>query len=83
LPHGTGGSGKLLAERRRYSAAKRAPLSDTGIDLDVQAKVARDLRWRPVPELIEDKTGPARGADWSLTTPKETIGRCGMWLFSG
>jgi hypothetical protein len=64
----------------------------SGIDLDVRAKVARDLRWQPVPELIEEihegihpcgETGPARGGDWSLSTPIETIGRCGMQPFSG
>jgi hypothetical protein len=56
-------------------------------DLDVRAKVARDLRWRPVPELIKEiheadpsvrGTGPSHGGDWGLSTPKETIGRCGM-----
>jgi hypothetical protein len=29
-----------------------------------------------------EQTGPSRGGDWSLSTPKDTIGRCGTQLFS-
>jgi hypothetical protein len=38
----------------------------TGIDLDVRAKVAHDLRWRPVPELIEEihEGDPTLRRDW-------------------
>ncbi len=38
----------------------------SGIDLDVRAKVARDLRWRPVPELIEEihEGDPSVRGDW-------------------
>jgi SAM-dependent methyltransferase len=38
----------------------------TGIDLDVRAKVARDLGWRPVLELIEEihEGDPAVRRDW-------------------
>jgi chemotaxis methyl-accepting protein methylase len=38
----------------------------TGIDLDVRAKVACDLRWRPVPELIEEihEGDPSVRRDW-------------------
>jgi chemotaxis methyl-accepting protein methylase len=38
----------------------------TGIDLDVRAKVARDLRWRPVLELIEEihEGDPSLRRDW-------------------
>jgi hypothetical protein len=35
------------------------------MDLDVRAKVARDLRWRPVPELKEIHEGdPSVRGDW-------------------
>ena len=38
----------------------------TGVDLDVRAKVARDLHWRPVPELIEEihEGDPSVRRDW-------------------
>jgi len=38
----------------------------SGIDLDVRAEVARDLRWRPVPELIEEihDGDPSVRGDW-------------------
>ena len=38
----------------------------SGVDLDVRAKVARALRWRPVPELIEDihDGDPSVRGDW-------------------
>src|SRR5262249_51605269 len=38
----------------------------TGIDLDVRAKVARELRWRPIPELIEEihDGDPCMRQDW-------------------
>lgn len=38
----------------------------SGIDLDVREKVARDLRWRPVPELIEEihDGDPSVRGDW-------------------
>jgi chemotaxis protein methyltransferase CheR len=38
----------------------------TGIDLDVRAKVARDLGWRPVSELIEEihEGDPSVRRDW-------------------
>jgi len=38
----------------------------TGIDLDIREKVARDLRWRPVPELIEEihEGDPSVRGDW-------------------
>jgi len=47
VPHETAGSGKLLAEHRRV-VKRRGCLFSTGIDLAVRAKVASDLRWRPV-----------------------------------
>ena len=41
-------------------------LSVTGIDLDIRAKVARDLVWRPVLELIEEihEGDPTLRQDW-------------------
>jgi chemotaxis methyl-accepting protein methylase len=38
----------------------------SGVDLDVRAKVARDLRWRPVPELVEEihDGDPSVRGDW-------------------
>ena len=38
----------------------------TGVDLDVRAKVACDLGWRPVPELIEEihDGDPSVRRDW-------------------
>jgi hypothetical protein len=38
----------------------------TGIDLDVREKVARDLHWQPVPELIEEihDGDPSVRGDW-------------------
>ena len=38
----------------------------SGIDLDVRAKVARDLRWQPVPELIKEihDGDPTVRGDW-------------------
>jgi polysaccharide pyruvyl transferase WcaK-like protein/chemotaxis methyl-accepting protein methylase len=38
----------------------------TGVDLDIREKVARDLRWRPVPELIEEihDGDPSVRRDW-------------------
>jgi chemotaxis methyl-accepting protein methylase len=38
----------------------------TGVDLDVRANVARDLRWRPVSELIEEihEGDPSVRRDW-------------------
>lgn len=38
----------------------------TGVDLDVREKVARDLRWRPVPEFIEEihEGDPSVRGDW-------------------
>ena len=38
----------------------------TGVDLDVRAKVALDLHWRPVPELIEEihEGDPSVRRDW-------------------
>jgi SAM-dependent methyltransferase len=38
----------------------------TGIDLDVRAKVARELRWRPIQELIEEihDGDPSVRRDW-------------------
>jgi len=38
----------------------------TGIDLDVRAKVARDLLWEPIPELIEEihEGDPTLLRDW-------------------
>jgi hypothetical protein len=38
----------------------------TGVDLDVREKVAHDLRWRPIPELIEEIHGgdPSVLRDW-------------------
>jgi len=43
----------------------------TGIDLDVRTKVARDLRWRPVEELIAEihEGDPTLLGDWP----------CGWW----
>jgi SAM-dependent methyltransferase len=38
----------------------------TGVDLDVRAKVARELHWRPIPELIEEihEGDPSVRRDW-------------------
>jgi len=38
----------------------------TGVDLDVRAKVARDLGWQPVLELIEEihEGDPSVRRDW-------------------
>jgi chemotaxis methyl-accepting protein methylase len=38
----------------------------TGVDLDVREKVARDLRWRPVPEFIKEihEGDPSVRGDW-------------------
>jgi hypothetical protein len=39
-----------------------------GVDLDVRERVARDLRWRPIPELIEEvhDGDPSVRRDWPL-----------------
>jgi SAM-dependent methyltransferase len=38
----------------------------TGVDLDVRAKVARELHWRPIPDLIEEihEGDPSVRRDW-------------------
>jgi len=62
----------------------------SGIDLDVRARVARDLRWRPVPELIKethegDPSVPGglalRMAGTGASRHQREIGRCGMQPF--
>jgi hypothetical protein len=61
----------------------------TGNDVDIREKAVRNLHW-PIPKLIGEiqaicsygETGPVRGGDWSLSTPKEKIGTCATRLFS-
>jgi hypothetical protein len=52
----------------------------SGIDLDVRGAAASDR----VPGLIEEiqEGDPSACGDWSLSTPKEKISRCGMQLLS-
>jgi hypothetical protein len=40
----------------------------SGIDVDVRARVAKDLRWRPIPDLLEDihDGDPVLRNDWPL-----------------
>lgn len=63
-----------------------------GVDFDVRAKVARDLGWQPVLELIEEiqEGDPSVRRDWPCAwwgleplNKKEPIGRSGMHLLSG
>jgi len=58
----------------------------SGVDLDVRAKVAGDLGWRPVPELIEEihDGDPSIRGDWpwewwSLEPYNKRRHNCKMW----
>ena len=79
--------------------AKHGRLGETGrisfcllaFELEVRAKVAADLGWRPVPELIEeihDGDPSVRGGwpgewwAWSLSTRGRRTGRRDMLRFS-
>jgi hypothetical protein len=63
----------------------------SGVDLGVRTKVARELGWRPVTELISEihegdpslrRGWPLEYWVWSHSTKAGSIGRCGMPRFS-